>query len=702
MSNDWTMADREAVQEFYRNYYQEDILKLAERYPKEQSSLWIDASDLFQFDPNLHTDLQHMPEKVRRLFEEELAEYDIPVDIDLSGATVRFHQLQQTQKLDELRDDDVAKFVSVEGQVSKASAVRPVVKEAAWECVRCEVVSRRPVEGELTEPHQCDGCERQGPFRLDYQKSTVENHQLIRLKQPPEEASNSGQVGNEIDAHITGDLVGFVDAGERADIPGVLNVDHDGTDPTLDFYLDAWAVDKQDEGYRGVDVDDHIQDIRTLTSEENPFVMLAESIAPGIQGGETVDIETPWGETYNKYWWIRLAAGIANLFGSWRRPNGDGTYHRGSSHTLLMGDPATGKSTIMNAVTEISPRSAYESGKNATGPGLTATAVNDDFGDSQWSLEAGALVKAHNGVAAVDEIDKMNKDNLSRLHSALEKQRLEINKAGIDATLQCETSLLAAGNPENSRFSRYETNQSQIDIVGSLMDRFDLVYVLKDVPDEQKDREIASSKIQEWRESAKVARNELDADARETGNPAVPVETLQAWVAHARENYQPVLPAGEASKRLEDYYVEIRQQNSTEEDDEDAPVPATVRNLEGLLRLAEASARMRLSEEVELIDVEIAIALTKISLNDVGYDPETGKMDADYAQGRTSFSQQERVNKIKGLVKNLDTGSGAEKENVVETATEAGISEAKAEKTITSLKEKGDLYEPQTGSLQVV
>lgn len=697
---DWSTEDRDYVQEFYRNYYHQEILKLAERYPQEQSSLWVDCTDVFQFDPDYHTDIRNYPDKVQQLFEESLAEYDIPIDIDLSGATVRFHNLNQTKRLDELRDDDVERYISLAGQVSKASAVRPVVEEAAWECQRCGSMTRVPIDNELQDPHECKGCERQGPFKLNYQQSEVENHQLIRIKQPPEEATNSGQVGNEIDAHITGDLVGFVDAGERADIAGVLNVDHGESDPTLDFYMDATAVDKQEEGYRGVDVDAHIEDIQEI-AENNPFETLANSIAPSIKGGQEVDIQTPWGETHDKYWWVRLATGVANLFGSWRRANGDGTYHRGNSHTLLMGDPSTGKSSIMNAITEISPRSAYESGKNATGPGLTATAVNDDFGDSQWSLEAGALVKAHNGVAGVDEIDKMDKDNLSRLHTALEKQRLEINKAGIDATLKCETSLLAAGNPKNSRFSRYESNQSQIDIVASLMDRFDLVYVLKDNPHEEKDRKIANAKIQEWRESGLVGRGEIEPDARETGNPEVPIDTLRAWVAHARERYQPVLDDENAAKRLEDYYVQIRQVNQGEDENDDAPVPATVRNLEGLLRLAEASARMRLSETVELIDVEMAIAFTKISLNDVGYDPETGKMDVDYAEGRTSYSQQERVDKLKGIIENLATDSGADRENVINTAVEAGVKREKATGTIETLMEQGRIYEPRNNKLRV-
>lgn len=706
MQRTFTKAQVEELVSFYRTYYQDEIAQLAQQYPRDKQSLWIDYRDVYQFNAdvqenrNLADQLLREPEDLRPLFEEALAEVELPAEVDLSGATVRFYNLSQSRKIDELRDDDVDKLRSLNGQISKASAVRPVVKVAAWECQRCGNIMDIPIENEMQTPHECGACERQGPFELDYDQSEVKNHQLIRIKQPPEEATNSQQHGNEIDAHIEGDLVGEAEAGARADIPGVLRVDVDENDPTLDFYFEAWAVETNEDDYTDLNVDEYREELETLVQEDNPFIKLAESIAPGIVGEREVDIETPWEDTYDKYWWVRLGTGIANLFGSWRRENGDGTYHRGSSHTLYIGDPATGKSSIMNAIENISPRSSYESGKNASGPGLTAAAVKDDFGDSQWSLEAGALVKAHNGVACIDEIDKMQKDGLSRLHSALEKQRLEINKAGIDATLKCETSLLAAGNPEDSRFNKYDTDHSQIDIVSSLMDRFDLIFTFKDSPDKEKDTQIAESVIEERSESGLVARNELREENRETANPAVPTEKLQAWVALARQEYNPVIESPDVKERLREFYVDIRAENDNG-DDEDGPVPATVRTLDALLRLSEASARMRLSQEVEMIDAEMAIALVKISLQDVGYDPETGRMDVDYASGRKSQSQRDRVTKLKGIVENLETGkTAADKQEVIKLAVEAGMDESKAEHEIEKLKQKGKLYEPQSQSLR--
>jgi len=291
----------------------------------------------------------------------------------------------------------------------------------------------------------------------------------------------------------------------------------------------------------------------------------------------------------------------------------------------------------------------------------------------------------------------MAREDLNRLHSALERQRLEFNKAGIDATLKCETSMLASGNPKGSRFNKYDTDQSQIEIVESLLDRFDLVFTLKDIPDKTKDRKIAQSKIAQRSESGLIAKNELEPDNRSAAKAELSPEKVRSWVAMARQNVRPVIRDDDVAEKLEDYYVSIRQQNADNTDDDESPVPATARNLDGVLRLSEACARMRLSDEVEMVDAEMAIALVKVSLEDVGYDPETGKMDADWANGRGSFSQQERMDKMKGLIGELEGEEPAEEDNLVQTAVDAGIEQEKVIDAIEKLARKGEIYEPQTG-----
>jgi replicative DNA helicase Mcm len=686
----------EEMVQFLDDRYSEEIYDLAEKYPKERESLWIDHHDVWRWDTDVADDVVVAPEKFRTTFSEALGEYDMPVDVPLQDARIRFHNVGEVKQLDELRTDDVEKLVTVTCQVSKASAVRPVVQKAAFECQRCGWFSKEPVGDSLHKPPECGGCERQGPFNLDIGKSTVQNHQLIRLKQPPEQETTNSQIGNELDAHVLGDLAGDVQAGERAEVTGVLRAESEDGEPTLSFHMDAWGVVSKNDDYGDVDVSKHIDDVKAV-ADETPFKTLAESVAPSISGGADVDVETPWGETYDKYWWIRLATGVASLFSSWRRPSGDGTSERGDSHTLLIGDPSTGKSSIMDAIQNIAPRADAQSGKNASGAGLTAAAVRSDFGDAEWSLEPGALVKAHNGVALVDEIDKMAADDLDRLHSALEKQRLEISKAGINTTLKCETALLAAGNPKDSRFNDYDVDHEQFsnNIVASLLDRFDLVFTLKDRPDKDKDATIAESRIGQRSESGLLAKGELDADEKEHANPTADIETLKAWVVYARENYRPVLVDGEAKQRLKDYYVTVRAEG------DDGVVPATVRTLDGLLRLSEACARVRLSETVEMLDVEMAIALTQVSLEDIGYDPETGQLDSDYRDGNTTHNQRDRKARVRGVIETLSTpDEGAPYEEIVETLSD--VPQEKIDHDLQKFRESGDVYEPEMNTYRVV
>lgn len=666
--------------QFYRDYYEEEIAKLAQRYPKDQKSLWIDWMDIFRYDSAIADDIKKKPDQMLEYFEEALRQYDLPLDISFADANVRITNLPDSEVLSvaDTRSDHVNTYIGVAGQVSKTSDVKPRPIEVAFECQRCGTLTRIPQSGtEFQEPHECQGCERQGPFRMNVEQSTLTDHQLVRLQEPPEQSK--GGNGKHIDVMLEDDLVNSVSPGDRVEVAGTLSLDEDTDGMTFDTYLDGQATAVEETDFEEIDVSEYEDEIYAIANGEygDPFEALVGSIAPKIRGYE--DIKTGL---------------VLQLFGGVRVQYPDGSADRGDFHILLLGDPGCGKSTLLRAIEQIAPRSTYVSGKGASKAGMTAAAVRDDFGDTEWGLEAGALVMADQGVACVDEIDKVQDDAVSSLHGALESQRVEIQKAGIDATLPARTALLAGGNPKYGRFDMYEPIGQQIDLGPTLLSRFDLMFMLTDEPDEQKDSEIARHMINSRRMANDYTHGTGTTDDMGDIEPTIDRETLRAYIAYAKQNIHPVIPDEVASK-IEDWYTNFRMANSG---DNDSPVPVTARKIEAIERLSEASARARLSDTVEKEDVERAGRLVMRSMRDVGVDPETGEFDADVVETGQSKAQRDRIQNVKSIIEELQSESkkGAGHEIVVDEAMEHGIDREQTEHEIQKLKDKGEIYEQHT------
>lgn len=658
--------------EFLRGYYRDDVAELAQRYPKEQKSINIDYHDVYRCDPDLADDLRNHPHEVLGAFDEALRLFDVPVPVDLSGAHARPYNLPDEEVLDVAdvpRHENIGSLLDVRGQVQKVSEAMPRVVEASFECQRCGSRTSIPQSGErLREPHECQGCERQGPFDFDPSTSKWTDHQFARIQQPPERTK--GGDGETIDVHLEDDIIREFDAGDRVTITGILGVEEPGKDQWRDFntVVDARGVVREESGYEDLDVTDHIDDIRAIANGErgDPFDLLIDSINPEHYGDETV----------------KLAIAL-QLFGGWSR----GQRKRGDSHILLMGDPGCGKSSFLQAVDDLAPRSTYASGKGATAAGLTAAAVADDFGDTEWCLEAGALVLADGGVACIDEIDKVDDRAVSSLHDALESQQVRVNKAGINATLNSRTALLAAGNPSEGRFDSFQPRAQQLDLGPTLMSRFDLMFMVSDSPDADVDRSVVDHMQRSRRAAAKEALGkELTEEERESIEPAISHETLRAYIAYAKENVTPYIRAGNTGvhEYLRESFLQIRLANA---DEDDHPVPVTYRQEEAIERLAEASARVRLSDEVTKADVERALTLVRESLQQVGIDPETGDYDVDVIETRQSSSQRRRRKDVLAVIDDREATSVEEIADIVDLAPE------KIEADIQALKDRGRVYE---------
>ncbi|MDV7350334.1 LAGLIDADG family homing endonuclease [Halorubrum distributum] len=378
------------------------------------------------------------------------------------------------------------------------------------------------------------------------------------------------------------------------------------------------------------------------------------------------------------------------------------------THTYLGNGVVSHNSQMISYVENIAPRSVYTSGKGSSAAGLTAAAVRDDFGDGQqWSLEAGALVLADKGIAAVDELDKMDSSDRSAMHEGLEQQKISVSKAGINATLKARCSLLGAANPKYGRFDQYEPIGEQIDLEPALISRFDLIFTVTDSPDPEHDSRLAKHIIKtNYAGELNTQREELAsseftseqvAAVTEEVAPEIDSELLRKYIAHAKRSCFPTM-TDEAKDLIEEFYVDLRSKGA----DEDAPVPVTARKLEAMVRLSEASARVRLSDTVEREDADRATDIIESCLKDIGVDPETGQFDADVVETGTSKSQRDRIKNIKGLIADIEEEyeEGAPVDEVLDRAGEIGMDRGKAEGEIEKLRTKGEVYEPKQGHLR--
>ncbi|MDI6729911.1 MAG: minichromosome maintenance protein MCM, partial [Thermodesulfovibrionales bacterium] len=328
----------------------------------------------------------------------------------------------------------------------------------------------------------------------------------------------------------------------------------------------------------------------------------------------------------------------------------------------------------------------------------------DEFGEGRWTLEAGALVLADKGIAAVDELDKMRKEDREALHDALEQQIIPIAKAGIIAKLNSRCSLLAAANPKYGHFDKYTPIADQIDMPATLLSRFDLIFTMMDIPNEAVDQVTADHVLDIHYGGALLARGSEEGDheafdrIKQKLEPVIPPQLFRKYIAYSKRNVIPIL-SGEARKKIKDFYIGIRRVGY-----EDAPVPITVRQLESVVRLAESKARVRLSDIITADDVDSVINLFTYCLRQVFVDPETGRLDVDWVVSGMSKTRRDRARIIREIIKELEKEYGDEVPiaEVLDQAEVEGMERDKVEEIIEVMKRDGILYSPGGGVIKFV
>lgn len=709
MTNPGTQDLTDKFIEFYRDYYRDEIGDLVQHYPQEQTSLYIDARDLYRWDQNILEDWLDAPAQMQGYAEEALRLYDLPVDIELSRATVRLRDQSDTIDrctVSDLHVDQIGEYVAVEGQLDRITGKSPRIREAVFECQRCGTTTRIPQSrSDVQEPHECQGCERQGPFEFNINRSVFVQQRKIKLAEPIEDRTQAR--GQSVPVYAEGDLCDYAPgdsvlpdhAGERATVFGVLRVDESqlsgqNANPETEYWIEARAIGFDGDKGADVDIEAHRESFEAHADRDDALDLVADSLAPSIHAEEGEDFYT-----------VRRAV-AAWLFNCYRPdPDGAPGYKRGDIHMALIGDPGTGKSTLMSYVHEVLPNSEFKSGTAVTQAGLTAAAVQEEFaGQSEWVLEAGVMPRADGGHALIDEIDATINEDTKAIHDALEgRQVISFSKADIHADIPTRTALMIGGNPTYTRFDPYESIADQIDLDPALIDRMDLLFTLQDEVDAESDAKTAEHVLDSWDEltQSEVAQQkpgeEFDMDAID---PPVGPDELRAWIAYARENVFPTLTET-VKDRLQSFYVDVRNANGGHSGEDDAAIPATARTLEAGVRLSIAIARLNLSDTVRPWHADRAIEMSKAVVG-MRLDPETGQFDADVVGRGTPKSQRDRIRSVKGIIANLspEYDEGAPIDTVVERAVEKGLDADKTHHEIEKLKDKGEVYEPQSGYLR--
>ncbi len=676
---------QEELEEFLQSRYASRIDSLATHYPEEKS-LIIDYNELDEYNPEVAEMLIKDPYRIITLAKKALEAQKPMMSLERTfKPNVRFKNLPDEYEfsIKDLNSSLINKLVAFEGTVKKITEVKPKLVKAIFECVHCNKIhqiKQNYKDNKLGKPSKCIACNRKS-FELLEEDSEFLDTQKVEFQEPIENMRGKEQA-KPITAWIQDDLTNILTPGDKVGITGVLRIAESKKKGSIyNKYVDINHLYKKQTEFEDLELtEEDIEEVKKLSNDPLIYERIVGSIAPSIYG----------------YPNIKEAIALQLFGGTQGKEKPDGMHIRPDIHILLIGDPGTAKSQLLQYVEGLSPKGIYVSGKSSSAAGLTATAEKDEFGEEGWTLKAGALVLAAGGMALVDELDKIGKEDRSSLHQAMESQRISVAKAGIVTTFKANAAILAAANPKYGRFDKYELPAEQFNIPPTLMSRFDLMFPVKDEPNREKDRALAKHILITHRVAGtRAIGRKLEAEKEEEEKrtlPDIDPDLLRKYISYSRRHIRPVL-TDEAEERIRDFYIDLRKVGESQDS-----VPITARQLETIIRLSEASAKGRLSDKVEIEDAERAIRLQKTCMQEVGVDPETGKFDIDIIATGSSKSKMNRMKTVIRIIKDLNKEyDEAGYEAIKDEAKEKGIEKEELGDILKDLKKNGDVYTPAYG-----
>ena len=675
------MARQDTFEEAFTRFI-EDFMDDQERYKYDQAigempgkgakSLVIDFTDIYGFDMELARIILDDPETITPIFESvvrsKLRTRDPFYAESLDRVNVRYRNLPAETPLRRLGADHISHLIMVRGIIVRASSVTPLVVRATFRCPVCGELNHIEQSGQtIQKPQKCIACDNRKGFELVPKESLFIDSQNVNIQERPEDLP-PGQLPRSIHVELKDDLVDMARPGDRITLTGFIRLlpkyGRGGELRTFDIQVDSSYLEISGREMELMEISPEDEEaILEIARDPWVFQKIMASMAPSIYGYDHIKESI-----------------LYLLFGGVLKERPDMRI-RGDVNVLLVGDPGTGKSQMLNFASKAAPRGLMTTGRGSTAAGLTAAVVKEG-GTGSFVLEAGALVLADKGVCCIDEIDKMRDEDRGAIHPAMEQQVVPIAKGGIVATLNSRTSILAAANPSLGRYNPYQTIAQNITLPVTILSRFDLIWILKDQPDSQMD--------------ADVAQHILDLHRVLTSAEApIDMELLKKYISYAKK----VKPAitDDVIERFSDFYVKMR--NASVEGGEAAAIAITARQLESLVRLSEARARAHLREEITIEDAEAVINLMRKSLEQVGVDVQTGQIDIDILYSGKPRSLQNQLQKLLQAINEMERVSGSVRDDDLYDALQSdhGIGRAEAARLIGVLMKDGTIYSPRPG-----
>jgi len=685
LENPTESALSDIVKEFLKQFKDKDgsykyVEQIDQMMSKKSKYIVVDYNDLvlaksIESHFHEHSDeiLNAFGRAINEILQERFPKYAEKIKDEIRARILNY---PVQRSLRQINAEIINKMTSVSGMVVRSSEIKPLAKELIYKCPEGHTTQIFLQKGlSVNAPSKCSDpkCSHRD-LEVKPESSTFIDFQMVRLQELPEDLP-PGQLPHYIDVTIKQDLVDNARPGDRIILTGIVRIEQEPISGVskVNSGLYRLRIDGNNIeflGGRGVKASRRVEREEISPDEEkivkalgqlpDIYERLIDSFAPHIQGHSLIK-----------------EAILLLIVGSNQRTLVDGTKIRGDINVFLVGDPGTAKSEMLKFCARIAPRGLYTSGRGSTAAGLTAAVVRDKSGILM--LEAGAVVLGDQGLVCIDEFDKMKPEDRSALHEVMEQQSASIAKGGIVATLNARTSILAAANPMYGKYDPFKNLTENVNLPIPLLTRFDLIFVVRDIPSKERDRKIASHIIDLHRSNPPDNRTKID------------VDILTKYLAYSKKIHTTLTK--EAEEKILEYYMKMRNVDSEE------MITVTPRQLEGLIRLATARARLLLKDQVDADDADRAIYLYEKMRGDAGVDVNTGKVDLGVLQGRPA-SEVSKMQLFMDVLKSLEGEhkSAVEEKLFVDELVKTGkFNEEQSRTYIRRMLREASIYESKPG-----